>query len=120
MPFGSARLIWGFFCQPAMNTGSLLLLILFGPLLVAFIVWHHIRSRSLLKRWANENGFVILQTEHRNFARGPFTWNSRGQTVFHVKVRDRKGIERAGWVNCGGRCFGLLREKAEVKWEDQQ
>ena len=87
--------------------------------IVVLVVWHHLRSRSLLKEWAAEHGFEILRSEYRNLARGPFSWSSRGQAVYYVTVRDNRGTKRSGWVNCGGRFFGLLTEKAEVKWEHQ-
>jgi hypothetical protein len=85
--------------------------------IAALVVWHSWRSHSLLKEWAAAHGFEILRSEYRNIARGPFSWSSRGQAVYYVTVRDSKGAERSGWVNCGGRFFGLLPEKTEVKWE---
>jgi hypothetical protein len=88
-------------------------------LIAALVLWHSLWSRSMLKQWAAEHGFEILRSEYRNVARGPFSWSSRGQAVYYVTVRDGRGAERSGWVNCGGRFFGLLPEKAEVKWEHE-
>ena len=82
------------------------------------IFWHSFRSRSMLRQWAAEHGFEILRSEYRNIARGPFSWSSRGQAVYYVTVRDSKGAERSGWVNCGG-LFGRWLEKPEVRWEDE-
>ena len=88
-------------------------------LAVAGLAWHFSRSRSLLEQWAMENGYELLHTEHRNLFRGPFFWtSSKGQTVYYVKVRDRNGATRSGWVRCGGWWLGLLSDKTEVRWED--
>jgi hypothetical protein len=86
---------------------------------IAAFMWHLSRSRSLLEKWAAENGYKILHTEYRNLFRGPFFWtSSKGQTVYYVKIRDREGNVRTGWVRCGGWWLGLLSDKTEVRWED--
>lgn len=86
----------------------------------AYLAWHFSRSRSVLEQWADENGFEILSSEYRNLFRGPFSWTtSKGQTVYYVRVRDRQGTERTGWVRCGGWVLGLMSDKAEVRWEDE-
>ena len=82
------------------------------PIVVALagcaIFWHFSRSRSLLERWADENGYEILESEYRNLFKGPFFfWSSEDQTVYRVKVRDREGQVRSGWVRCGGWFLGL-------------
>jgi hypothetical protein len=87
---------------------------------IASIVWHFSRSRFVLGQWADKQGFQVLHSEYRYLFRGPFFWTtSRGQTVYYVKVRDRRGTERSGWVRCGGWFFGLMTNKAEVRWEDE-
>ncbi len=86
---------------------------------IVSLAWHFSRSRSVLEQWAEENGFEILQSEYRNVTRGPFFWTtSRGQTVYYVRVRDPQGMERTGWVRCGGWFLGLMSDKAEVRWEN--
>ena len=88
-------------------------------LAVGSLVWHFHRSRTLLDQWAEQNGFTILDREYRNFFKGPYFWtSSRAQTVYHVKVRDREGSVRSGWVRCGGWVLGLLSDQTEVRWED--
>ena len=87
---------------------------------LGLIIWHFLRSRYVLERWADEHGFEIVRSEHRHFLRGPFFWTtSRGQTVYYVRVRDSKGTERSGWVRCGGWFVGLMTDKAEVRWENE-
>jgi len=101
------------------NTLHAVPLAITAVVIAGLIFWHYLRSRSILRQWASEHGFEILRSEYRNIGRGPFSWSSRGQAVYYVRVRDSKGVERSGWVNCGGRLFGLLPEKAEVKWEHE-
>ncbi len=99
---------------------QILLFVTGGVSIIALIAWHFSRSRSVLEQWADENGCEILEREYRNVFRGPFFWTtSRGQTVYHVRVRDSEGKVHSGWVRCGGWWLGLLADKAEVKWEDE-
>src|SRR5438128_2193612 len=87
---------------------------------IGLIAWHFSRSRFVLEHWADKQGFQILYSEYRYLLRGPFFWTtSRGQTVYYVRVRDRTGTERSSWVRCGGWFFGLMKNKAEVRWENE-
>jgi hypothetical protein len=86
---------------------------------IAALAWHVSRSRSLLDQWASENGYMILHSEYRYLFKGPFFWtSSKGQTVYYVKVQDRDGNVRTGWVRCGGWWLGLMSDKTEVRWAD--
>jgi hypothetical protein len=102
------------------NRDSLAILVPAMIVLVAgYLAWSFSRSRSLLEQWAADNGFEILEREYRTFRRGPFFWtSSKNQAVYHVKVRDREGNVRSGWVRCGGWFLGLLSDQTEVRWED--
>ena len=87
--------------------------------LIPIVLWWHIsRSRLMLRRWAEANGYQILSSQYRVFRRGPFLWNSsKNQTVYWVKTRDRLGYERNGWVRCGSYWWGLWSDQVEVRWE---
>jgi hypothetical protein len=100
-----------------------------GLIVVAFVgvavlalllfAWQFRRSDTLLERWAERNGYTLIEREYRWFARGPFFWtSSKGQTVYRVTVEDKAGRRRSGWVRCGGWFFGLLSDTAEVRWDD--
>jgi hypothetical protein len=105
-----------------MNDFGLAVLVIVAVLLgVGGLAWHFSRSRALLKRWAKENGFEIIESSYRNHLKGPFFWtSSRGQTVYRVTVRDARGVERSGWVRCGAWWAGLFSDKVEVRWEPDQ
>ncbi len=95
-----------------------ILIVIIAGVGVAAFVWHISRSRSLLQRWAAENDYTILNSDYRYFSKGPFFWtSSKGQTVYHVTVRDHEGNVRNGWVRCGSWWLGLLSDKTEVRWE---
>ncbi|MBN1657432.1 MAG: hypothetical protein JXA93_03470 [Anaerolineae bacterium] len=97
--------------------GVLAILIVVG--LVALVIYVHIsRSQKLLRRWADENGYELLNVEHRMFRKGPFVWSSRGQTVYRVEVRDKGGIVRKGWVRCGSWWAGVFSDKVEARWDE--
>jgi hypothetical protein len=76
------------------------------------------RAQTLLKGWAEENGYEILEAEHRLFRKGPYVWSARGQVVYRVRVRDQHGVERLGWVRCGSWFAGVLSNKVESRWDE--
>ncbi len=100
-----------------------ILVILFGGiciLLIAHKAWFALRSRTVLEQWAETNGYEILHAERRDFFLGPFFWTSpNGQTVYYVRVQDRVGLERSGWIRCGGLWATFFSEEAEVRWEEE-
>ena len=92
---------------------ALLVLVSFG------LRWQYTRSETLLERWAEENGFTIVERRLRHLFRAPFTWTTaEGQTVYRVTVVDSSGRERRGWVRCGSFTFGLLSDKVRVRWDE--
>jgi hypothetical protein len=105
--------------------GDSIVPVLLIPLVIMVVIatWiaHFSRSKTLLEKWAAENGFEILQREQRYISQGPFFWTtSRSQVVYHVNVRDGLGNVRSGWVRCGGWFLGMWSDKTEVKWEDSK
>jgi hypothetical protein len=90
-------------------------------LLIGLFWLQIVRMRATLRAWANEGGFQIVGFKKKNLTnRGPFRWatNSPNQSIFHVRVRDREGKERTGWVRCGSYLGGMLfSKKVEVKWD---
>jgi hypothetical protein len=101
------------------RTESYLTLAGFAAIVVAVAALSFSRGRSLLNRWAQDNGFQILDSGVALFSAGPFTWtSSRNQIVYFVRVRDRNGTERSGWVRCGGFWSGIFSDKTEVRWKD--
>src|ERR1700733_15354227 len=104
---------------------QLVLVIIFGSfiltIIVSVFVWYQRRSKFILLKWSNENGFEITQKKKHFLFSGPFKWwtNSRNQTIYSVTVRDRNGHERSGWVRCGSFLGGVFfSDKIEVVWDD--
>jgi hypothetical protein len=101
------------------NLQSLAFIALVLLLVAAGFAWHFGRSRSLLQRWADDNGFRIVRSEYRHLLRGPFFWTtSKGQTVYRVTVEGKAGDVRSGWVRCGGWWFGLMSDQVEARWDE--
>ena len=95
-----------------------LIILVFVALGVGMTVWTFSRSRKILERWAAENGYQILSSEFRWLRRGPFFWtSSKGQTVYYVVVRTPEGPTKRGWVRCGSFWWGVMQDKAKVRWE---
>lgn len=83
------------------------------------MLWHFSRSGDVLQKWADENGFRLIERHYHHFRRGPFFWTtSKGQTVYRVTVQDANGNTRSGWVRCGSWMWGLASNRAEVRWDD--
>ena len=86
---------------------------------VGLVIYLQIRrAQTLLRGWAEEHGYEILEAEHRLFRKGPYIWSARGQAIYRVQVRDRAGAERWGWVRCGTWWGGVLANKVESRWDE--
>ena len=79
----------------------------------AYAAWCFSRSRLLLRRWAEKNGFQILHSTLIPFSKGIFDYFRDLQTVYHVRIRDQEGREHSGWVRCGS----FWTKMAEARWE---
>jgi hypothetical protein len=93
-------------------------LFLFGgvALFGGYAIWHFLRSHSLLRGWAKDQGFEILDV--RRSLNGPFNWKTSGsQAVFRVRVKDKGGAKRNGWVLCGNYWSGVFSNRIEVQWD---
>jgi hypothetical protein len=80
------------------------------------------RAYSILRSWAELNGFELLQSERCGFS-GSFSplTTSANHIVYFVRVRDREKRERSGWVRCGSwASFIFFSKRAEVMWKDSQ
>jgi hypothetical protein len=74
------------------------------------------RIKSILSSWATANDFEIIHRTLGLFRPGPFFFTLGHQVVYFLQVRDRQGRERACWVRLGGFFTGLLSDKIEVRW----
>ena len=92
--------------------------LLLGVLAVNFI-WEYFRGRTLLSRWAEANGYEILHSRRAILYAGPFTWRSRYQVVYSVRVRDRQGSDRTGWVRFGSYWAGLFSNQVDEWWKNE-
>jgi hypothetical protein len=94
-----------------------LLLVLIATIFV--FRWHFARSAAILTKWADENGYEILEKSYRHFCKGPFFFTTTShQTVYRVTVRDKAGNVETGWVACGSWWWGLLSDQAQVRWDE--
>ena len=75
------------------------------------------RSEQILSKWANENGYQILDLQPKVINRGPFFLSSKMQTIHRITVQDAEGTQLSGWVRCGNFLQGVFSDKVEVKWD---
>ncbi|MFH0908318.1 MAG: hypothetical protein V1929_06115 [bacterium] len=101
-----------------MNT--VIFVVLFVLVLIAIVVlasaWEKRRSADIVRRWAEQNGFTIIESDFRALLkRGPFwasTWTY--QAVRRVTVTGKDGKQKTGWVRCN---VYWPTDKVEVRWD---
>jgi hypothetical protein len=99
--------------------GAIFMAVLMLVLFVGSIAWTFSRSQSLIRAWADENGYRLIDYQYRWIARGPFFWTtSKSQTVYRLTVEDERGNVRSGWVRCGSWIGGLWSRRVDVRWDD--
>jgi hypothetical protein len=65
------------------------------------------RVKENVVRWTRENGFELSGCE----------WRCRGgQLLLRLRVVDRDGRIRDGWVRCGASLVGALSRRVHVRW----
>jgi hypothetical protein len=99
--------------------------VVIGSFVICLIIGHwwlyKSRSKTILQKWAEENGFEILWRKQGILSTGPFKWwtISQNQAIFRVGVRDRNGRERSAWARCGRYFAGVIfRNQIEVRWDE--
>ena len=76
-------------------------------------------ARRKLTRWAEDQGFRLVEFHGAPFWRGPRAWRrTENQEDYWVVVEDRDGRRREGWVLYTSPWHSLGRQKVEVRWED--
>jgi len=84
------------------------------------------RTRTVLERWAEANGFEILEKKHRSILTGrvgPFGFwtRTRNERIYSFRVRDQEGQERSGWARCDLKLGGaLFNDEIEIKWDEKE
>ncbi len=95
-----------------------------GPFAYLYFRWK-VQAKSsyhsLLKKWADENGWEIVQQSRREFGSPWMFSKSRAQFVYYVAVAPKGDSEKArwAWVRCGGWFSGPKADKIEVRWDGE-
>jgi hypothetical protein len=92
-------------------------------LIVGICLVRNDRSKAILRKWADANGFEILQKKVRWFYFGPFEWltTGRSQIIYSFTARDRQGDQRSGWARCGSYWGGIFfSDKIEIRWDEER
>ena len=101
---------------------TILLLLAIGLFACAFALFAKVerwRTRSMLDRWAKENGYRIVSSKVRRFALHPFfLTTSSAQSILRIHAVDRRGQLRSGWARCGHFVAGLLTDDVSIRWDE--
>ena len=98
------------------------LIVSLGSILIWLALWQQLnRGGQILRGWAEENGYRIVQYQHRRFFKGPFSKAvDSGQLVYRITVEDQHRNLLNGWIRCGGSLFGrALPDMVEVRWDER-
>ena len=100
------------------HDGILILLVIWLPVVVAWMCFHTWRADALIDRFVTDRGYRLIRKERRTLFRGPFFLSTgRGQEVYYLTVEDREGRLLCGYVRCGGAMLGMLSDNIEVIWD---
>ncbi len=86
-------------------------------LAVSVQIAYYVRSRSMVKRWAEQNGLRVMAMRKSMFRRGPFLFSGKSRPVYRILVMDANGAKREGWVRCGTMMMGILSDHVDVEWD---
>lgn len=73
------------------------------------------RYERITRRWAERNGFELLEWEHTTspITAQAVTGNLHEPFLVRVVVQDQSGSKRSGWLKTGSSSFGMLSDKVE-------
>jgi len=71
------------------------------------------RAVERLEQWAAAQHFAMIEFHYRYFAHPWWHWGARA-AFFKVKLRDKDGKERCGWLRLGSYFRGLKSDESEV------
>ena len=78
-------------------------------LLIALPWWQVQRGKSLVRTWATQHGYAIIEIDHRWILRGPYSWwKAKHQNVYHIELRDSTGQARTGYAKTGSLWLGTM------------
>jgi hypothetical protein len=74
-----------------------------------------------LARWSHENGYRIEKHTDQIWFQGPRGWHGGAfRRIYRVKVRDRSGASKDGWLRVGlswWPCLSVEECPVEVQWD---
>ena len=105
-----------------MNKAIILLTLFVGLSLATYIIlsWGKTYWQKRIGDWAGSRGYLLLEYRAATFFEGPGKWTrTENQTAFRVKVREKSGNTREGWIVFGKKWNPLSRpdELTEEKWD---
>jgi hypothetical protein len=105
-----------------MNGETLFSYCIFGCLVVFIFVlaYQYKNVQLLLDAWARENKYTILSKQYAFLWRGPFWWSSSNQTVYRIKVQDKCGQIKSGWVRLTNFTWASGKVPYEAVWDDEK
>jgi hypothetical protein len=71
-----------------------------------------------IERWAQAEGFTLLDFRGARFYEGPRPWRrTDSEFAFRVSVRGSDGRERSGWLTFGSPWSLWPRTPVEIRWD---
>ena len=84
----------------------------------AWLFYHWAKSSDhVIREWAEEQGYRILEMERRSGLRKPYnrTISSQMQKIYYVLIDDN-GEKREAFIRLGSLILGVVRNKFQIRW----
>ena len=101
------------------NPNTALAIVIVVGFVVALIALSQAMAWYGLSRWAQREGFRLVDFQSALFWQGPRAWRrTRYQQEYHVVVEDPAGRQRSGWVLRTQTWLGFGPAEYKVEWEE--
>ena len=102
-------------------SGNTLVLVLLITTVLLTLGKHYVGrywSGILIRRWAVQNHYRLIDWKYCQFWVGPFVLRATNlQMVYVVTIEDQAGKTRQAWVRCRSWFLGLLSDELTVEWK---
>ena len=82
------------------------------------LVLRSVRGRRRVRKWAEENGLVVVERKNPWLRSNPFPMTPFNKRPLHyLVVRERDGRLRRCWLSTSANPFAPLSSRVDVVWE---
>jgi hypothetical protein len=86
---------------------------------ILVVIRRQVRKRQFVREWAQRRGYTIVKRLPAWYRLSPFPLAeiASKQSIHHLLIRDKQGVERRCWLRVGDWFVGHLSDEVAVAWE---